>query len=117
MIFALKKFDFNSFSLKELSTLENNEIILLIFANFLALATYCYCFFKQKTNTFLIFLGKISYSMYLTHEIAIQLVLNLKLDGFFTPFILKLTLSVLIAYLLHIIFEKRFVSLIKRINY
>ena len=117
IIFALKKFDFNLFSLKELSTFENNEIILLTFANFLALATYCYCFFKQKTNRFLIFLGKISYSMFLTHGIAIQFVLNLKLDSFFITFILKLTLSILIAYLLHITFEKRFSSLIKKINY
>ena len=109
--------NFNLFGFKNFPIREQNEIILLIFANFLALTIYCYCFFKKISNRFFVFLGKISYSMFLTHEIAISLVSNLKFDNFLISIILKLALSILIAYLLHITFEKKFIILVKKINY
>lgn len=117
ILFAFKKFDFTLFNFKKLPLSEKNEITLLILANLLALITYCYCFFKKKSNKFFIFLGKISYSMFLTHGVAINIVSKYKFDGFFLSIILKLVLSILIAYLLHITFEKKFITLVKKINY
>lgn len=62
----------------------------------------------------LIFLGEISYSLYLMHTFGYKIVLLFSLENKITIFLLSVVLSIIISWVFYTFFEKIFVELCKK---